>query len=249
MRFLERTSTRPGQRHPGLPLLRLEPGQRCLDVGCGLGEDARSIAEATGAAVLGIDLSLHLAKEAHSRSESAGTSMFATADGAQLPLADASFDAAWIKRTLMHLSDAGPVVREMRRVVRPGGWVVAAEPDSEVLLLDSGLPDVTRRVLAFRAAAYANPWAGRQLRRHLREAGLVDITLKVLAGEETALAVAQEQFHLLGVGRAAASEGIITEDELREWEADLVERDQRGVFTCLLLMVIGAGRVPCEAAP
>lgn len=248
VRFLERTSTRPGERHPGLRLLRLQPGQRCLEVGCGLGEDARSIVAATGASVLGIDLSTHMAKEARSRSECQPDLTFAAADGAHLPLAYASFDAAWIKRVLMHLPDAGPVVREMRRVVRPGGWVVAVEPDSEVLLLDSGLPEVTRRILAFRAAGYANPWAGRQLRRHLLEAGLVDIFLEVLAGGAQALAAAERGFHLLGVARAAAREGVITEPERRDWEADLIERDRNGVFSCFLLMVIAAGRVPPDPA-
>lgn len=248
MRFLERTSTQPGQRHPALGLLRLEPGQRCLDVGCGLGEDARSIAGATGASVFGIDLSARMALEARSRCHGERGPTFAVADGACLPLHDASFDAAWIKRVLMHLPDAGPVIRELRRVVRPGGWVVAVEPDSEVLLLDSGLPEVTRKVLAFRAAAYANPWAGRQLRRHLREAGLVDVSLEVAAGDQPALAEAEQRLHLLGVARAAAGEDVITEDDRRQWEVDLVERDRGGVFTCIVLMAVGAGRVPSGPA-
>lgn len=244
VRFLERTSTRPGQRHQGLRLLRLAPGGWCLDVGCGLGEDARSIAAETGASVLGIDLSVRMVHEARSRGQGDRNVVFAAADGAHLPLQDACFDAAWIKRVLMHLPAAGPLMREMCRVVHPGGWVVAAEPDSEVLLLDSGLPGVTRRVLAFRAAGYANPWSGRQLRRHLREAGLVDISLEVLAGDQPTLAQAEEGLHLLGVGRAAAAVGVITEDERRAWEADLVERDRHDAFTCVLLMVIAAGRVP-----
>lgn len=244
VRFLERTSTQPGQRHRGLELLRLEPGGRCLDVGSGLGEDARSIAAETGASVLGIDLSARMVREARSRGQGDRSVIFAVGDGAQLPLENASFDAAWIKRVLMHLPEAGPLVREMCRVVHPGGWVVAVEPDSEVLLLDSGLPEVTRRVLAFRAAGYANPWSGRQLRRHLREAGLVDITLEVLAGDQPTLAGAEQRLHLLGVGRAAAAGGVITEDERRAWEADLVENDRSEAFTCVLLMVIAAGRVP-----
>lgn len=249
VRFLERTSTRAGERHPALSLLRLEPGQRCLDVGCGLGEDARSIASATGALVVGVDLSVHLASVARSRTNGDRGPVFAAADGAHLPLAAGSFDAAWVKRVLMHLPDAGPVVHELRRVLRPGGRLVAVEPDSEILLLDSGLPDVTRRVLAFRAAGYANPWSGRQLPRHLREAGLVDISVEVHAGGVPGLAAAEQRLHLLGVARAAAAKGAVAEDERREWEADLVERDRRNVFTCFLLMVIADGRVPPERAP
>jgi len=37
VRFLDRTSTRPGERHGALELLELGRGQRCLDLGCGSG--------------------------------------------------------------------------------------------------------------------------------------------------------------------------------------------------------------------
>jgi ubiquinone/menaquinone biosynthesis C-methylase UbiE len=53
----------------------------------------------------------------------------------------------------MHLADPTRVIAEMARVVRPGGRVMVVEPDSEVVLLDSGLVDVTRRLLAYRPPA------------------------------------------------------------------------------------------------
>ncbi len=47
--FLSATSTQPGRGNPALGLLELAPGRRCLEVGSGLGEDARSMAAAFGA--------------------------------------------------------------------------------------------------------------------------------------------------------------------------------------------------------
>lgn len=244
VRFLERTSTAPGDEYPGLDLLELHEGERCLDVGCGLGEDARAIAQATRSVVFGIDHSIRLAAEATRRSAGNPAVLFACGDGAALPLPDSIFDAAAIKRTLMHLPEPGPVVREMARVVRPGGRVVAIEPDSEVLLLDSGLMDVTRRILAFRAAGYANPWSGRRLRGLLRAAGLVDVRAEVRPGDLPTLELAERRIHLVGVARAAAERGIISGAEADAWESDLAERDLQGAFTCVLLMVSAAGRVP-----
>lgn len=134
-------------------------------------------------------------------------------------------------------------IREMVRVVRPDGRVVAVEPDSEVLLLDSGLIDITRRILAFRAAGYASPWSGRSL-RGLRGAGLDDVRMEVRPSKVPSLELAQERLHLLGVARAAAAHCVVTAREAGAWEADLAARDRRGVFTCILLMVVAAGRVP-----
>src|SRR5437016_13037780 len=56
VRFLDSTSTGPGEHHPAVAQLELGPDPRCLDVGCGVGEDARAIAELSGSHVVGIDV-------------------------------------------------------------------------------------------------------------------------------------------------------------------------------------------------
>ena len=98
VRFLDRTSTGAGERHHALGLLELGPGQRCLDVGCGTGEDARAMHEMSGAEVVGIDLRPRMAAEARSRSAGRPGVTFLVGDAARLPFLDAAFDAAWVKR-------------------------------------------------------------------------------------------------------------------------------------------------------
>ena len=68
VRFREATSTQAGQRHPASELLELRPGQCCLDLGCGIGEDARAIAEAFDAQLTGIDNNPRMIEVARSRS-------------------------------------------------------------------------------------------------------------------------------------------------------------------------------------
>lgn len=244
VRFLDHTSTRPGEHHPAVALLELNPDQRCLDVGCGLGEDARSIAEMCGARVVGLDVNMRMVRESRSRSAGRDGLAFLAAEADRLPFADSSFDAAWIKRTLMHLANPGGVIAEMARVVGPGGRVVAVEPDSEVVLLDSGLADVTRRLLAYRAAGYACPWAGRQLRRLLLEAGLADVRTTVDSTALTDLAEAEARLRLISIASAAAKRGVLTATEASQWEEDLRERDTRGVFACYLITFVARGRRP-----
>ena len=152
IRFLDRTSTRPGERHHALRLLELRPQHRCLDLGTGVGEDARAMSEVSGAQVVGIDLSPRMVKEATSRSAGRPGVSFLLADAGRLPFASSAFDAAWVKRTLMHIASPASVIGEMVRVVRPGGRIVAVEPDMEGVLLDSGMVDVTRKLLALHAA-------------------------------------------------------------------------------------------------
>ena len=244
VRFLDRTSTRPGERHHALSLLELRPGQRCLDVGCGVGEDARAVREMSGADVVGIDLRPRMAAEARSRSAGRPGVTFLAADANRLPFVDAAFDAAWVKRALMHIANPADAMREMARVVRRGGRVVAVEPDLEVVLLDSAFVDVTRRLLAMHAAGYANPWAGRQLRRLMGEAGLVDLQVVVEPLEITDLADAEAALRLLSLATSAADRGVLTPDEAAAWEGELRARDDRGQFSCHALMFVAGGRRP-----
>ena len=97
-----------------------------LDVGCGTGSLALALAEG-GARdrVAGIDIAVPYIAFARSRPGAAGIG-FALGDACRLPYADGTFAAALAQLSLNFVPDAAQAVREMRRVVRPGGGVAAA---------------------------------------------------------------------------------------------------------------------------
>jgi ubiquinone/menaquinone biosynthesis C-methylase UbiE len=100
-------------------------GKRVLEVGCGLGTDLRQFAKA-GAVVTGLDLSprsLELAKRGFEVYGLPGT--FVNGDGERLPFADDSFDVVYSWGVIHHSPDPPGVVREIQRVLRPGGELLA----------------------------------------------------------------------------------------------------------------------------
>lgn len=102
-------------------------GKRALDYGCGHGMAAVAMARA-GARVTAFDLSPGYVNEARARAAANGVSVeCVTADGEELPFADASFDAVWGNAILHHL-DLAKAGRELRRVLAPGGVAVFCEP-------------------------------------------------------------------------------------------------------------------------
>lgn len=108
----------------------LAPGERVLDVACGTGIVAFAAARAVGAggAVLGVDLSGAMVEVAQRRATAQGipNARFARRDAEQLELPDASQDVVLCALGLMYLPDPERALREMRRVLRPGGRVVVA---------------------------------------------------------------------------------------------------------------------------
>ncbi|MFI9639185.1 SAM-dependent methyltransferase [Micromonospora sp. NPDC051925] len=105
-------------------LLTIEPGDRLLDLGCGIGEPAIRLATAHKIEVVGVSISQRQVERANDRAVSAGLAdrlSFQLADAMDLPFPDGSFDVVWALESLHHMPDRGDVLRQAARVLRPGG--------------------------------------------------------------------------------------------------------------------------------
>lgn len=124
---LWRAQLAPAQRKL-IDCAALAPGERVLDVACGTGLATLAAAEAVGPAgsVLGVDISDRMIDAAGARARGIAHASFARMDGESLALPDASFDAVLCALGLMYMPEPAQALREMRRVLRPGGRVVVA---------------------------------------------------------------------------------------------------------------------------
>jgi cyclopropane fatty-acyl-phospholipid synthase-like methyltransferase len=107
-----------------------KPGMRVLDVGCGVGGPACFIAEQTGGHVTGVTNSPPGIAEGERFVRERGLEArvtFRIAEASALPFEDASFDAVWSCEALHNLADKTPAVREMARVLKPGGTAVLGD--------------------------------------------------------------------------------------------------------------------------
>ena len=207
-----------------LSALQLRPGLHVLDVGCGTGDDLNAIAAIVGDAgrAVGLDVSEALLAEARKRAAAQGVTVELHAgDAHALPFADASFDVARTERVLQHVQDPARVLAEMVRTTRPGGRVVAAEPDWDTLIVDGADRSVTRRILHHRCDRVRNGWIGRQLAALFRDAQLAQIGVSAEAVIVTDLAVADALYELRASARQAAAEAVVTAGEADDFIAAL----------------------------
>jgi SAM-dependent methyltransferase len=108
----------------------LRPGMRVLDCGAGPGTITLGLAETVAPGeVIGIDISPVQVERARTlvAERDVQNVRFEVGDIHTLPFDDGTFDVAWANAVLMHLREPVAALREMRRVVRPGGIVAVRD--------------------------------------------------------------------------------------------------------------------------
>jgi len=105
--------------------IEAEPTDTVLDVATGTGAVARELLRQKGCTVVGLDQSPEMLAEARRRLPNEVRLVEASAE--QLPFPEASFDALTFTYLLRYVPDPGATLRELARVVRPGGTVAGLE--------------------------------------------------------------------------------------------------------------------------
>jgi len=156
-------------------------GMRVLDVCCGPGMLAEG-AIARGAQAVGLDFSsvVELARKRVPKAE------FKQGDAQRLPFADNSFDAAVCGYGLMHVPDAGKVLREIRRVMRPGSRAAISVWEKDTPNNGFGLVYIAVRACGHldvplpHGADFFQFGTTEKMTEALRETGLTDVKAQFL---------------------------------------------------------------------
>lgn len=202
---------------------------RLLDVCTGTGDLALELARRWRCDVVGSDfagrmLEIGTAKAARHRSRAV---RFGQADTTRLPFRDASFDAATVAFGIRNVGDTAAGIREMARVVRPGGRVVILEftvPPGRLirrgylLYFQRVLPMLGELIAPTRRGAY----------RYLPASVSEWPSPEALAGTMRAAGLIQVEFELLTLGVAAIHRGTVAGPRKSLQNSEKTGRNMRG---------------------
>lgn len=110
--------------------LDIAAGDHVLDVGSGIGGPARYMAQRFDCRVTGIDLTAEFCEVARHLTRLLGLEervRFELGNALAMPFGDASFEGAYSMNVSMNIADKDAFYREVRRVLKPGGWLMLSE--------------------------------------------------------------------------------------------------------------------------
>jgi ubiquinone/menaquinone biosynthesis C-methylase UbiE len=213
-------------------LLDISEGDHVLDVGCGIGLQALSMARQVGPGgrVVGTDLSnlmIELAK-----SKSAGSDLpveFLTADALAQPFPDASFDALRTERVLMYIKDTRAVLGEFKRLLKPGGRIVIFDFDWDAMVIAHKDKELTRKIVRYASDSFPSGRIGGELFHWLRQMGFTDVEVRpssYAGNSQVGQDITKRVFE--GILQTGVTTGVFTQQEIDDWWAGFDKDGREG---------------------
>jgi 2-polyprenyl-3-methyl-5-hydroxy-6-metoxy-1,4-benzoquinol methylase len=168
----------------------LQDGLSALDYGCGPGWVSLELARrvAPSGSVLACDLNADMLEAGRRHAAEAGLDKvirWAQVTDDRVPAADASLDRVHCKNVLEYVPSIDAVLREFKRVLKPGGVMRLIDSDWGLLTVEPIGAERLGEMMTAASHAYNDAHAGRHLYGAARRAGFQDVKVQVLAGPDT----------------------------------------------------------------
>jgi ubiquinone/menaquinone biosynthesis C-methylase UbiE len=216
--------------------LAARPGEWILDLGSGPGLLACELAVEVGAKgrISAVDISAEMNQIASRRIAEeglAGRVEVGLGDATSLAFPDATFDAAVSTQVLEYLEDVEAALRELRRVVRPGGRLVLLDTDWDTLIWFSEDQARTERILRVWSEHAPQNHLPRTLAPRLRACGFTVTETQVIPLLNTSYNGDTYSYNLAAlIADFARRKNAVSDHDVNGWLSELATLDRDGRY-------------------
>ena len=232
------------RRRATFDVLRPQPGETIVDVGCGNGWLTCDLARAVGprGRRLGVDPSADMLRAGRERCAGFDTVSFAEGSAETLPLADGTADRAVSTQVFEYIADVAPALAALRRVLRPGGLAVVSDMHFDNWAWHSDTPDRMRRMKDSWDRHLADRQSGGTLPAAFRRAGFDAVDVQPFTITDCVLRPdGLARVLMILMRRFAIDNGHLPEAEADAWyeEQHALAREGRFFFSRTQMIVWG----------
>jgi ubiquinone/menaquinone biosynthesis C-methylase UbiE len=220
----------------------IQPGNKVLDIGCGIGVQAKEMAKFVGThgKVTGTDLSatmIEIAKNSFAFSDL--PLEFLVADALSQPFPDESLDCIRTERVLMYIKDTAAAFTEFKRLLKPKGRLVVFDTDWDALVIAHTDKALTRRIVRYVSDSFPNGRIGGELFHYFKNYGFKDVKVKPVSYTGPFFSLTKRICE--GVLQTGISKQIFTQQEISDWWKVLEEDSKTNKFFASYAGFIVAG--------
>lgn len=209
----------------------LKLGTQILEVGCGLGRRARRISAASEgrAMITAVDNSDKVLDIARAVSSEKNVT-YLKANAENLPFPNNYFDIVTAERLLICFSDALPVLKEMYRVLKPGGQLIITDFDPASVFISPSYGNMQETFLKIYLPSFADPYIGRKLPDMFHQLGMTHFEVEVDTSYERDIAQLMRIIPMKAVLDGGVRAEFLSQHQADIWMQALQDASQKGTF-------------------
>jgi len=235
------------RRKAAFDVMNVRTGQKILDLGCGGGFFVKELAKSVGDAgeVVALDSSSAQIDAARQHCSHLSNVEYITCSATKLPFPDASFDSVVSIQTLEYIVDVDAVLRECRRVIKPGGGSTAISVMWDHFKIHGVKQELTTKIFDIFKGHCAHQNLPVELTSKLQKLSFTGVRQTSLAFYlNTCHTNSFAFFASKAVRNFAKNSGHVTAAELEEWDSSLQEAVVQQSFAFCSFPVLTSAIVP-----